>query len=141
MTSGHRDIEADILRRVDGVDLYGQPSGEWEISTTVWLSEDAIARNSRTSDRDQPSFATEFIGLSVDFANVNTSDVLRTSYADYQIDSILRMRGNSGNVSLICTATQETVSITPTEIPANQLLTFAGEPITTFAGEPWILNE
>jgi hypothetical protein len=140
LTSGHRDIEADVLRRVDGVDAYGQPSGEWEVVTSVWLSEEAVGRNLRASDRDQPSFSTEFVGLTVDLSSVTTSDILRVSYADYQIDNILRLRGNSGNVSMICSATQETVSLSTPGVPEDQILTFAGEPLTTFAGDPWILN-
>ena len=140
MTSGHRDIEADVLRRTDTVDLYGQPTGEWELQTTVWLAEAPVGRNSRTSDRDQPAFSTEFTGLLVDCIDINSSDILRVSYADYQIDAILRLPGRRGEVSLVCSATQETVSLSSSEIPANQILTFAGEPMTTFAGDPWLLN-
>ena len=140
MTSGHRDIEADVLRRTDTVDLYGQPSGEWELQTTVWLAEAPVGRNSRTADRDQPSLSTEFTGLVVDCIDLKSYDILRVSYADYQIDSILRLPGRRGEVSLVCSVTQETIGLSSSEIPANQILTFAGEPLKTFAGDPWLLN-
>ncbi len=111
MTSGDRDIEAQILRQGVGTDDYGQPSAAWESLATIWVSEDVNARNSRVSDRNQPSFAAEFTALEIDCRHVKTSDMLRVYYADYQIDAIVRVPGSRGMISLACSVTESSQTV------------------------------
>lgn len=112
MTSGRRDIEAEILRQGSDVDSYGQPSSEWVPLATIWVSEDVSSGNSRVSDRDQPSFSTDFTALEIDCRHLRAKDMIRVYYADYQIDAIVRVPGSRGMVALACSATQA-VQIVP----------------------------
>jgi hypothetical protein len=112
LTSGRRDIEAEILRQRIGTDLYGQPNSEWASLASIWVAEDVSAGNSRVSDRNQPTFAAEFTALEIDCRHVKASDMLRVYYADYQIDAIVRIPGSRGEVALTCSATK-TVQIVP----------------------------
>lgn len=98
------------MRQGNDVDSYGQPSSEWASLASIWVAEDVSAGGSRVSDRDQPSFSTNFTALEIDCRHAKTSDILRVYYADYQIDAIVRIPGSRGEVALTCSAT-ETVQI------------------------------
>ena len=111
MTSGRRDIEAEILRQGDDVDSYGQPSSEWASLASIWVAEDVSAGESRVSDRDQPSFSTDFTALEIDCRHLRAKDMVRVYYADYQIDAIVRVPGSHGMVTLVCSATQTTQAV------------------------------
>lgn len=138
MTSGRRDIEAQILRQGSDVDSYGQPSSEWVSLAAIWVAEDVSAGNSRVSGRNQPTFAAEFTALEIDCRHVKASDMLRVYYADYQIDAIVRIPGSRGEVALTCSATK-TVQIVPGADTA--MLYEAGDEMHFEDGTPMLYED
>ena len=67
--------------------------------------------SARVSDRDQPSFSTNFTALETDCRHLRANDMVRVYYADYQIDAITRAPGSKGMVTLACSATQTTQAV------------------------------
>ena len=105
MTSGRRDIQAEILRRRYGSDDYGQPVGKWQSLASIWVSQTVDAQSTRTSDRDQPTYATTFRALEIDVGHVRDKDRLRVYYGDYEIDAFKRVPGGGGQIDIVCSLT------------------------------------
>jgi head-tail adaptor len=116
VTSGRRDIQAEILRQRYGSDDYNQPVGEWQSLASIWVSQSVDAQSTRTSDRDQPTYLTTFRALEIDVRHVRAKDRLQVYYGDYEIDAFKRVPGGGGQIDIVCSLTHASENVPGAEL-------------------------